>query len=334
VETAYSRRLYPAIAGGLAAVTSRVPFSVAEALAAAVLVAMVGLAVGAIVRRGQRGRRVAFGAATLATAGMVLYLVFLAAWGLNYQRRPLAASIGLRSEPATPGELAAACAELVALAETLRDAVPEREGVGGLARAQLGFEVLAPEWPVLAGPPPVVRAARSSPVLARLGISGIFVPFTGEPHVNVTLPEWTLPFTAAHEVAHQRGFAREDEANYLAFVTGMHHPDPEARYSAAMEASLYTLGALRRRDPQAADGLEARRGAGTRRDLAALEAWRERYVGRVAAVNTRVNDAYLRAQGQADGVQSYGRMVDLILAQRRAAGTLAPTGLPTGPAPR
>jgi len=180
----------------------------------------------------------------------------------------------------------------------------------------------------------VVRAALSSPVLARLGISGIFVPFTGEPHVNVTLPEWTLPFTAAHEVAHQRGFAREDEANYLAFVTGMHHPDPEARYSAAMEASLYAMGALRHRDPAAAERLEARRGPGPRRDLAALEAWRERYVGRVAAVNQRVNDAYLRAQGQADGVQSYGRMVDLILAQRRAAGTLLPTGLPTGPGPR
>ena len=341
VEDVYARLLYPAIAGALSAVSSRVPFSLAEALAILVLVGIAGAAVRALRRTAvPRRRRIVGGALTLAAAAAVLYVVFLALWGLNYQRQPLGTSVGLAAQPASAAELAAGCEELIALADAWRGDVGEGpDGVarypGGpaaaLARASLGFDAVAPTWPVLAGPPPVVRAARSSTALAHLGISGIFVPFTGEPHVNVTLPEWTLPFTAAHEVAHQRGFAREDEANYLAFAAGRHHPDPEARYAAAMEASLYALAALRRVDPASATRIEAMRAPGGRRDLAALEAWRERYVGRAAAVNQRVNDAYLRAQGQADGVQSYGRMVDLILAERRRDGPF--TGRPTAPAP-
>jgi uncharacterized protein DUF3810 len=153
-------------------------------------------------------------------------------------------------------------------------------------------------------------------VLARLGISGIFMPFTGEANVDTTLPQWTLPFVAAHEVAHQRGFAREDEANFLAYASCTRHPDPTARYSAAMEASLYALGALRAVDAEAHRALEARRGPAVRRDLAALEEWRRRYESRAGAVNQKVNDAYLRAQGQ-DGVTTYGRMVDLLIAERR-----------------
>jgi hypothetical protein len=343
VEAVYARSVYRGIAGALGAVARRVPFSIAEALAAALVAAAAVVVAVGIVRAIRRPSwaRAGAGLAGLAAAAASAYLVFLLAWGLNYQRRPLAQSVGLSAGPATAGDLAAGCADLVALADALRVEVAEGpDGVarpsagiaGTLARAALGFDALASAWPVVGGPPPVVRIARSSGLLARLGISGIFVPFTGEPHVNVTLPEWTLPFIAAHEVAHQRGFAREDEANYLAFVAGRRHPDADARYAAAMEASLYALGALRALDPARAASIEARRGDGARRDIAALQAWQARYLGRAAAVHARVNDAYLRSQGQPEGVRSYGRMVDLILAERRRDGPF--TGRPTTPAPR
>jgi hypothetical protein len=187
---------------------------------------------------------------------------------------------------------------------------------GALARASLGFEALDDEWPVVAGERIPAKRVLLSPALALLGISGIFMPFTGEANVDTTLPEWTLPFVAAHEIAHQRGFAREDEANYLAYASCFRHPDPAARYSAVMEASLYALAALRTADPAAHHALQARRGPAVRRDLEALEAWRRKYESRAGAVHEKVNDAYLRVQGT-EGVTSYGRMVDLLLAERR-----------------
>lgn len=329
VERVYARSLYPRIARALTAATAWASFSVAEAcflvLAPVALVAA-GRGVVRAFRSPSPLRALGSGLLRIAIAASVAYLVFLLAWGLNYQRRPLAASVGLPVGSPAPGELTALCAELIERSEVLRAAVEEDEtgvarvpgGVSGaLGRASLGYDALAGEWPLVAGEPVAAKRVWLSPGLASLGISGIFIPFTGEANVNTTLPEWTLPFVAAHEIAHQRGFAREDEANYLAYAACGRHPDAAARYASALEGSLYALGALRGTDPDAHRELQSRRGAAVRRDLDALEAWRRRYESRAGAVHEKVNDAYLRAQGQ-DGVSSYGRMVDLMLAERRA----------------
>jgi hypothetical protein len=189
---------------------------------------------------------------------------------------------------------------------------------------EAGYERASRAFPWLTGFAAPPKAALLSPVLSRLGVSGIFSPFTGEPNVNTTLPPAEQPFSAAHEVAHQRGIAREDEANYVAYLACVGHPDRDFRYSGWLNAAQYTLGALYRADP-AAHARAATWSPAVRRDLLALKAWADRYRGKATEVGRRVNDAYLRSQGQADGVRSYGRMVDLLLAERRkdAAETTA-----------
>ena len=340
VERVYARSLYPRIARALTAATAWASFSIAEACLL-VLAPLALFAAGRGTVRAFRApapvRALGSGLLRIAIAAGVAYLAFLLVWGLNYQRRPLAASVGLPVGRTEPGELAAACAELIERSEILRGAVDEDQAgvarvaggvTGALGRASLGYDALAEEWPLVAGERVAAKRVWLSPGLALLGISGIFIPFTGEANVDTSLPEWTLPFVAAHEVAHQRGFAREDEANYLAYAACRRHPDPAARYASALEGSLYALGALRATDPDTHRALQSRRGAAVRRDLDALEAWRRRYESRASAVHEKVNDAYLRAQGQ-EGVSSYGRMVDLLLAERRA-GSLRPS-LPPRP---
>ena len=91
------------------------------------------------------------------------------------------------------------------------------------------------------------------------------------------------------------------------------------RYSGTFSAGLYALTALGTVDRQAYDRLRRGLTDPQRRDLAALAAWRARYESRLGDVHEKVNDAYLKTQGQPDGVRSYGRMVDLLLAEWRAA---------------
>jgi hypothetical protein len=186
-----------------------------------------------------------------------------------------------------------------------------------LLRTEAGFGAAAKRHAFLAigctRPKPLLTSA----ALSWLGITGIYSPFTGEPNVNMTLPDSELPFAASHEVAHQRGFAREDEANYLGYVACRLHPDADFRYSGRLAASVYAMNALALRDRAAWKRLEAGRSAGVGRDLAALVAWAERYRGPVERLSARLNDAYLRSQGQPEGVESYGRVVDLLLAERR-----------------
>ncbi len=329
VEHAYSRSVYPRIADILTTATGWTSFSIAELVSILLIVMGIVAAVRGVfrVRRAPAPfRTLGFALMRIATVAGLVYLVFLVLWGFNYQRQPLAMSVGLDTGAPRAGELAAVCAALVDESEALRASVPEDDkGVarvnggitGALARASAGYDALDDPWPIVTGESITAKRVLLSPVLARLGITGIFVPFTGEANVDTTVPQWMLPFVAAHEVAHQRGFAREDEANFLAYASCAQHPDPTARYSAALEASRYAMGALRVTDPTAHQALEARRGPAVRRDLEALEAWHRQYASRLGAVHERVNDAYLRAQGQ-DGVASYGRMVDLLIAERRA----------------
>jgi hypothetical protein len=122
---------------------------------------------------------------------------------------------------------------------------------------------------------------------------------------------------AAHEAAHLRGWCREDEANFLAFWVLREDKDPRLAYSAWATALLYTANALEGAGPL---GVEAWKRVGSRVDPAVLADWRgsfaywERFQGPARAAAQAVNDAYLKSQGQQDGVKSYGRMVDLLLA--------------------
>ena len=327
VERIYVGHVYPVVVRAMF-VFAWLPFSVGEWLAAAALLG-VALWIFDTLRAGRGRWPRAFARVTLGLLGTAgwLYVVFLLLWGLSYQRQPFASIAGLDASPAAAAELLAVTEHLVSRANELRDGLPEgedgvmllRDGVAGAARrASLGFAAAAREVPSLAGPNRAVKTLVASVLLWRMGIAGIFNPFTGEANVNHTLPHPDIPFAASHELAHQHGFAREDEANFLGYLACSKHADLDFQYSGALAASLYALRALSRVDRDAANRLNQTWGPGVRRDLEAIRNWQARTQGVVGRASRAMNDAYLRSQGQVEGIRSYGRMVDLLIAEHRA----------------
>jgi uncharacterized protein DUF3810 len=332
VERYFTRALYPALGGRLACLTAALPFSLAELVGAAVL-ALVAFRLARWRPRRPFVRRLLERSAGLPLVAAVLYVAFLLLWGLNYQRLPFARSTGLDVRPAAWAELVSLGAVLVERANRAREGLTEdATGVMRLAdgrpaallRTETGFRAAAPRYPLLAGACARPKPLLSSPVFSWLGITGIYSPFTGEANVNLTVPDPELPFSAAHEVAHLRGFAREDEASFVGSLACRLHPDPDFRYSGQLVASIHVLNAVAAVDRGAWQRLDRERSAGTRRDLEALAAWAARYKSPVERFSERVNDAYLRSQGQAQGVLSYGRVVDLLIAEWRAEGAAGP----------
>jgi hypothetical protein len=330
VETLYSRGLYRLVGQTLSHLTGRFPFSVAEAMLAAIFFAAsvrLGRVILHLIRRQPGGGREAASlAASAAAAAGVVYFSFIAVWGLNYYRLPFAASAGLVVRPAQTGELAALVADLTARANTLREGLSEDAAgamhltagkADALRRAEAGFAAAAPDYPFLAGRYGRPKGVFLSRLMSYAGISGVYFPFTAEANVNLDTPASQFPATVCHEMAHQRGIAREDEANYIAYLVCTRHPDRDFRYSGVLLALLNAAGALKRYAPEEYEVRRAAYGPGIERDLAAIRAYRERYAGPVEEISERINDAYLRSNRQADGVASYGRMVDLLLAERR-----------------
>jgi hypothetical protein len=333
VERVYARGVFPRVRDGLDFVAGILPVSLAELALLALVLTILGALARALadVWRGRRGALDAL--AGLCARGIalasVLYLAFLVSWGLNHGRQPWAVNAGLDVRASEVAELRAACEERLARIDALRPGLQEDEtGVfraridrAGLAAAVAqAFEDAARAEPLLAGPRTPLRFALLSRFLTAGGISGIYSPFTAEAHVNAEQPDAQLGFAALHEVAHARGFAREDEANFLAWRVGSAAREPELAYSAELMALRQLLDALARVDGAAGRELQARLHAGAQRDLAALgRFWqpRTRVTEQVRVVAHTVNDTYLKSQGQPLGTQSYGRMVDLLLATRR-----------------
>lgn len=327
VERVYSRLLYPPIGLLLSRLTSIVPFSLAEVIVVGlILLAIVGLLHWLV--RGWRHPRIWLRQIRcLLTIGLFAYAGFIVLWGLNYHRQPLATILQLDLQPASTQELAALCADLLNAVNELRPLLLEDDQqvmalTGGkwraLGRAQLGYQELAKQLPQVGGRYGAPKGVRLSKWWSYTGTAGMYFPFTGEANINMAVPDFNIPVTACHEMAHQRGFAREDEANYLAYLACTKHPDIEFQYSGLVMALSQSMRALYQADANAFATLRAQYDPGLVRDLEANRDFWQAFSGPVEQLSERMNDAYLKSNRQADGVQSYGRMVDLLLAERRS----------------
>lgn len=143
-------------------------------------------------------------------------------------------------------------------------------------------------------------------------ISGVYTYFTGEANININFPDYTLPFTAAHEMAHQRGIAREDEANFVAFLVCKESFDPYIRYSAYLNLYEYVANALYKADKELYRDVYSSLDKRIVGEEKAYSAFFDKYRDNVVAdVSGAVNDSYLQSQGQTAGSKSYGLVVDL-----------------------
>ena len=326
IERVYGQGIYPVVNAILRTVSGIVPFSVAEWLLYALILGIPTLAIVKIVRVFTKRipwlKFTHFVLTLLLVAGL-LFNGFYVLWGLNYSRPGLRYRLALDVKERPIEELNALCTALAARANSLREQIPEdTRGVftlpGGI---QKSFDEIPEAYRNLNAVLPQIGSGAARPKTVLLstglswaGISGIYIPFTAEPNVNIDQPALLIPSSAAHESAHGLGIAREDEANFAAYLACMASDDISTQYSGVMLALIHSGNQLHKVDRQAYYALYDTYSEGIRRDLADYDAYWEAFEGPVEEAVTKVNDGYLKFNQQDSGVRSYGEMVDLLLA--------------------
>ena len=163
-----------------------------------------------------------------------------------------------------------------------------------------------------------VKPVMLSEAMSYTHITGVYSFFTGEANVNVAFPDYTIPFTAAHELAHQRGVAREDEANFVAFLVCLHAEDPYIRYSGLLNVYEYVSSALWSADRDLYRAVNSLLPEKVIREEVAYAAFFEKYKDNTAAkISDATNNVYLQSQGAKEGSRSYNMVVDLAVAYYR-----------------
>ena len=147
-------------------------------------------------------------------------------------------------------------------------------------------------------------------------ISGVYSFVTGESNINVNYPDFVLPYTMAHEMAHQHGIAPEDEANFVAYLVCVQSDDGYIKYSAYTSMLSYLRSALYKADKDLYNDFVSKYYTQQMRgEQTAYSQMFAKYQNSTAStVTDKINNAYLTSQGQQNGTASYGLVVDLAVA--------------------
>lgn len=261
---------------------------------------------------------------------LLLYIFFMILWGFNYSRISVADMNGLQSRLYTKAQLAELCSMLIEEADHQRKLIEDEDLSRSAAEdyqiyiksANQGLIKLAEDIPQMAGNYGVPKPIISSPLMLYTGITGIYMPYTAEANVNTAVPIMLFPSTVMHEMAHQRGIAPEDEANYIAYLASREMDDNLFRYSGTMLALIHSMNALYADDPEMANELMKGYSQQVKEDIRYYSSFWKKYEGRANDTADRINDTYLKANNEIEGVKSYGKMVDLLLAHYYQKGGL------------
>jgi len=327
-EYAFSRflfRLYTVPVGGL---ISLLPFSLTEVLVLILLPALIVFAVK-IIRLASRGRR-REAASTARSFGWFLSIslfIYMLGHGNNFYRIPTDQLLELDISGCTPKQLAEICIDLAEKASAEREGLKEdesgvmmlSEGLGKtLRQGGSGYRAIQEEYPFLWGAVNNAKPVMLSFLWSYTGISGMYFPFTGEANVNIDQPDSSIPGAISHELAHTRGFAREDDCNFYAYLSCINNDSQDFRYSGYLLAYVNCANALKDVDRQLWQEARSYCSEGVLRDLQARDDYWRRFDGKIEEMTTDANDTFLQSQGIEDGVSSYGRVVDLIVGYYRA----------------
>lgn len=312
---------YPAfsrwIVGILAGITSVIPFALCEILLAALLFWFVASLIRAIIRR----RMVRWLTGVLLSV-CTIGALFIAIWGLNYYAPKMTERLGLPDRQYTPAELKEATLYYRDRANELAAGV-ERDGNGVMVEYDFdtlakhagdGYKKLAERYDCFDGSTVRVKKMLSSKLMGKAGTTGVFICLTGESGVSTTTFHASMPFTMAHEIGHRMAFAREDEANFAAFLACDANDRPEFRYSGYYLAYVYCYNALYKVDPDGAREVSAGCSELVLSDMRASSAhYDEVEDEKVSELQDTVYSGYLQAFSVESGTRSYGEVADLLL---------------------
>ena len=264
-----------------------------------------------------------FGLASLIS---VLYFLFVLFCGINYYRYEFTHYSGLELKMSSKQELIELCELLIIDANEYRAKLDTHEGTAKLfdnsyyetaERAGNSMDKLSEGYKILKGNFSSPKAVRQSKIMSYFNITGVFFPYTFEANVNVHIPPYQIPSVMLHELVHLRGFMREDEANFISYLASIKSGYDDFYYSGTMSALTHSMNALYLADYDEFVRLYNLYSDDVRKDIEFSRSYWKQFDTKVADAANKVNDIYLKAHNQQDGVRSYGRMVDLLLAYYR-----------------
>ena len=316
IETYYSNGIYPFWAKTVRTIFGWIPFSLGDVGYGLVIILAAKWSYQTL-----KNRNWNLGFWQVIRVFSIGYFVFYVGWGLNYSRKPLYEKLGLKREY-TPQQLYNFTHFLLNKTNALQQQIThnpvqkvslpfsKHEALQGPIEgySALPASIIHEQYKIAS----IKRSLFSTP-LSYMGFGGYLNPFTLEAQVNTNGPGYVLPMTAAHEMAHQLGYASESECNFIGFLAAAKHPKAVVNYSAYTLALRYCLHEWSERDPKLAKLFIAKLNPGVLKNFQESELYWAQYETPIETGFKWFYDSYLKYNQQQDGLNSYSKFIDLLI---------------------
>jgi hypothetical protein len=329
VEAHYTYGIYPVISAIQRFLFGWIPFSIGD-LFYMLLIILCIVGVVRLVRaifKGRINRRFFIkGLKQFIFFSLCGYVAFNLLWGLNYNRLGIAGQLHLKMKKYSLEELDTLTAilqkrvnEYVLLAgPEQRDSFYKKRNL--FRESFEAYRNASEQYPFLSYRPRSIKPSMFSYLGNVLGFQGYYNPFSGEGQVNTTVPVFTQPFIACHEIGHQVGYGKENEANFAGFLACRAHPSAAFRYSVYFDMYHYTINELYGRDSVLAKQYLDRLNPLVKKDFKEVRDFFNKYQNPVEPVITWLYGNYLKANRQPAGRQTYNQVVAFLIAYQKRFG--------------
>lgn len=252
----------------------------------------------------------------------VIYFCFYLFWGLNYYREPLAKNLGYNQQKYTTKQLTKTTEYIIEQLNHYQHKITKNDTLKVnnpyhqkemYTMAVSGYDNLEKDFPQLKYQYTSVKSSLMSLLQSYNGTSGYLNPLTGEAQVNDRVPKTSYPTTTCHEMAHQIGFAAENEANFVGFLAANYNDDFYFKYASYRMAFGYCISEIRKRDTELSKKLWKTVNKGIIKDYNSSYNFWQQYKNPFEPLVKKGYNAYLKANKQSKGVDSYNYVVDLLI---------------------
>lgn len=329
VEKYYSNGLYPLISRVQRILFGWIPFSLGDLFYGFVILIIIyktGQLVKVIWKKKMNRQYLVAGLQQLIFLFLFMYVLFYLLWGLNYNRLGIGEQLGFKISSYTTPDTDSLVNKLTERVNHYAREYSAEEKKSLKRKRNLfsetkeAYDFAVKQYSFLKYETKSVKPSLFSYLGNYLGFQGYYNPFSGEGQVNTTIPQVLEPFVSCHEVGHQIGYAKENEANFAGYLAAKSSTSPYFRYSVYFDMFNYAISDLWRKDSVAAkkylDGLDTL----VKKDRKELKEFFQRHRNPIEKIVAWGYGEYLKANNQPGGKQAYNEVVGWLVAYYKRFG--------------
>jgi len=331
VEHYYSNGIYPHISAFLKFFTGLFPFSVGDVLYGLVFLWLLWrliYLIKAIIHKDITRKNFTRGIAKSCITLLTIYIIFNLFWGINYNRKGIAYQLGLTKETYSQQELKDINQLLLqkvneskaALLRTDQQDSNDYELI--FRQSENAYTEAAKNYAILDYSSIVVKHSLYGRLGNYLDFSGYYDPFTGEAQVNTTVPYFLQPYITCHEIAHQLGYAKENEANFVGYLAAAASKDTLFHYSVYLDLFIYANQNLYQLDSVSARSFSKQLLPPIKKDIKQWRAFNISHRNPVEPVVNWLYGKYLESNQQPSGVLTYDEVTGFVIAYYKKFGKI------------